>query len=144
MKRTIALAAVAVLALTAAAFAQDFGAFTMDVAGGWTASQEGPTAVVTKDDKSASLSITVMPAEGNNAKTFADAFVEEFKKSFATVGTPAAQDDGSYEWEMAAANGVKSNVLLGVEDDKCKLVVITNLEAAPDEIVAMMESIKEK
>ena len=144
MKRTIVLAAVLALVLSAAAFAQDFGAFTMDVAAGWTATQDGPTVGVTKNDNTASMSITIMPAEGNNAATFAEAFVAEFKKSFAKVGTPEAQADGSYSWEMSTADGVKSNVMLGVEDDKCKLVVITGLENAPEEIAAMMESIKEK
>ena len=144
MKRTIVLAAVLALALTTAAFAQDFGAFTMDVAGGWTASTEGPTVTVLKDDNTASMSITVMPAEGNTAQTYADAFANEFKKSFATVGTPEAQGDGSFAWDMTTSSGVNSKAMLGVENDQCKLVVITNLDGAPEDIVAMMESIKEK
>ena len=144
MKRSIVLAAVLALALTTAAFAQDFGAFTMDVANGWTASAEGPTVTVLKGDNTASMSITVMPAEGESAKTYADAFVAEFKNSFAKVGTPEAQPDGSFAWDMTTSNGVESKAMLGVENDQCKLVVITNLEAAPEEIIAMMESIKEK
>ena len=128
MKRSIVLAAVLALVLTTAAFAQDFGAFTMDVA----------------NDNTASMSITVMPAEGESAKTYADAFVAEFKNSFAKVGTPEAQPDGSFAWDMTTSNGVESKAMLGVENDQCKLVVITNLEAAPEEIIAMMESIKEK
>lgn len=144
MKRTLALAAVLALVLTAAAFAQDFGAFTMDIPAGWTASQNGPTAIVAKDDKTASLSVTIMPAEGNSAKTFAEAFAEEFKKSFATVTTPEADSDGTYSWDMVTAEGVKSYAMLAVEDGKCKLTVMTALENAPEDIAAMLESIKEK
>ena len=144
MKRTIMLAAFVAVAITAAAFAQDFGAFTMDVPAGWSASVEGPTGIAIKDDKSASLSVTIMPAEGNTAKTFAEAFAEEFKGSFATVTTPEADSDGSYSWTMTSAEGITSNAMLGVEDDKCKLVVITGLDAAGGEIADMLQSIKEK
>lgn len=144
MKRSLVLAAVLAFVLTSAAFAYDFGTFTMDVADGWTPSVDGPTAVVAKNDNTASLSVTVMPAEGASAKEFATAFVEEFKKSFKEVTEPAEDSDGSLAWEMTNANGVKSNAMLAVEDDKCKLVVMTGLEAGGDDIVKMLESIKEK
>ncbi|MBQ4431758.1 MAG: hypothetical protein II877_09655 [Synergistaceae bacterium] len=144
MKRTIVLAALVALAITATAFAQDFGAFTMDIPAGWSASVNGPTGIAIKDDKSASLSVTIMPAQGNSAKTFADAFAEEFKGSFAVVTTPEADADGSYSWTMTSAEGVTSTAMLGVEDDKCKLIVITGLEAAGGEIADMLQSIKEK
>ena len=144
MKRTIVFAAVLAVVLSAAAFAQDFGAFTMDIPAGWSASTNGPTGIATKDDKTASLSVTIVPAEGNTAETFANAFAEEFKKSFASVAAPAAEDDGSYSWEMTTAQGVKSTAILAVEDGKCKLVVMTGLETAGEEIAAMLESIKEK
>ena len=90
MKRSLALAAVLVLAVSAVAFGavQDFGKFTVDVASGWTASQNGPTAIITKNDNTAQLSITVDAAQGNSAKDLAAAFVENFKGSFAKVSTP--------------------------------------------------------
>ena len=144
MKRSAVLAAVLALAIASAAFAYDFGAFTMDVASGWSASVNGPTGIAAKDDKTASLSVTIVPAEGNTAETLANAFAEEFKKSFASVAAPAAEDDGSYSWEMTTAQGVKSTAMLAVEDGNCKLVVMTGLETAGEEIAAMLESIKEK
>ncbi len=144
MKRSLALAAVLAVVLVSSAFAQDFGAFTMDIPAGWSAAANGPTGIATKDDKTASLSVTIMPAEGNTAETFANAFAEEFKKSFAEVSKPEADEDGSYSWEMTSAQGVKSNAMLAVEDGKCKLVVMTGLETAGEDIAAMLESIKEK
>lgn len=144
MKRTVIFAAILALVLASSAMAYDFGAFTMDVPAGWTASVDDSTGIVVKNDKTASFSITITPAEGNPAEIFVNAFVEEFKKSFAKVGAPKKQADGSYEWEMESANGVKSTAMLAVEDDKCKLVVMTGLEAAGDEIANMLGSIKEK
>ena len=144
MKRSLALAAVLALVFSSAAFAYDFGAFTMDVADGWTPSVDGPTAVVAKNDNTASLSVTIMPAEGTSAKDFATAFVEELKKSFTSVSAPSEDTDGSYMWEMTNANGVKSTAALAVEDGNCKLVVMTGLEAAGDDIVKMLGTIKEK
>ena len=144
MKRLAVLAAVIAVVTASAAFAYDFGAFTMDVAAGWTASVNGPTGIVTKDDKTSSLSITIMPAEGNSAETFATAFAEEFKKSFASVTAPKADADGSYAWEMTSAEGVKSDAMLAVEDGKCKLIVITNMEAGAGDIASMLGSLTEK
>ena len=144
MKRSAVLAAVLALVIASAAFAYDFGAFTMDVASGWSASVNGPTGIVMKDDKTASLSVTITPAEGNTAKTLAEAFAAEFGKSFAKVSTPEADSDGSYSWEMTTAEGVVSNAMLAVEDGKCKLVVMTGLDTAGGEMAAMLETIKEK
>ena len=144
MKRSLVLAAVLAIVIASSAFAYDFGAFTMEVPAGWTASVNGPTGIVIKDDKTASLSVTITPAEGNSAKTFAEAFAEEFKKSFATVTTPEADEDGSYSWEMVTADGVKSNAMLAVEDDKCKLIVMVGLDTAGGDIAAMLESVSEK
>ena len=144
MKRLMALAAVLALVLSTAAFAQDFGKFSMNVADGWTATEEAPTVIVTKNDKTSSFSVTIMPAEGNTAETFANAFVEEFKKSFATVGTPEKDAEGGYSWDMTAADGVQSKAMLAVENGSCKLVVMTNLEAGAEDIGNMLESIVEK
>ncbi|MBR1657267.1 MAG: hypothetical protein IJ697_02240 [Synergistaceae bacterium] len=144
MKRSLALAAVLVLVLTAAAFAQDFGKFSLDVADGWTASQEGPTAVITKNDNTASLSITVAPHEGNSKPALADAFVAEFKNSFAEVGKPVADADGDFSWEMKTANGAVSQANLSADDKDFILIVLTNAEAAPDDIAKMLGSFTQK
>ena len=66
MKRLlVALTLVAVFAAASFAAVKDFGAFTIDVADGWSASQDGPTAIIVKSDNTASLTITVASTEGN-------------------------------------------------------------------------------
>ena len=144
MKR-FAVAVIAVMLSAAMAFGavQDFGKFTVDVAAGWTAAQTGPAVVITKDDKSASMSITVDSAQGNSAEVLAGAFAESFKGSFGKVGTPAADADGDYSWDMEN-NGVTTNAVLHVEDGDYMLITMTNLEAAADEISAMLGSIQDK
>ncbi len=142
MKR-LAVLLVAVLATAAFAGVQDFGKFTVDVADGWTATQNGPTAVITKNDNTAALSITVSPAEAPIAD-LAKAFAAEFSKSFATVSTPEADSDGDYSWDMVNAAGVNTHAMLHVEDGDYILITMTGVEAAGDEISAMLGSVKDK
>jgi len=144
MKRLLtALTLVAVFAAASFAAVQDFGAFTMDVPDGWTASQQGPTSIFTKNDNTASLSITVAETQGYSLKDLADAFVAEFKKSFASVGTPEGDANG-YSWVMTTNNGAESKAILSGDDSKYALFVVTGGENAPDDISAMMDSLTEK
>lgn len=132
MKR-FSLAVVLVLALSFSAFGavQDFGSFTLNVPDGWTAQQQGSTAIVMKNDNSAQISVAILDPQGLSRGDFANAFVEEFKKSFAEVGTPAADKDGDYSWDMKAANGVLSHAFLGKTDSgKYGLIVITGNDEA--------------
>lgn len=144
MKRSLALVAVLVLVLTAAAFGQDFGKFTMNIAEGWTGSQNGYTAIASKNDNTASLTVTIAPAEGATKAQLAEAFVSEFRKSFAEVGTPEADKDGDYSWDMKTANGVESHAMLSSDGGDYVLLVMTNVVAAPDDFTAMIGSIKKK
>ena len=128
MKRVSTLAAVLVLVFSLAAFGavQDFGAFTLNVPDGWTAQQHDGTAVVTKNDNSAQISVAIMETQGLELKDFANAFVEEFKKTFAEVGTPEADEDGDYSWGMKTAEGVMSRAFFGKTDaGKYALIVLT-------------------
>ncbi|MBQ6001282.1 MAG: hypothetical protein IJL18_00340, partial [Synergistaceae bacterium] len=61
MKRSLALAAVLVVVLSAAAFAgvQEFAKFTIDVADGWTATENQGTIIISKSDNTVKLSISV-------------------------------------------------------------------------------------
>ena len=144
MKR-IVLAAIVVALSAAVAFGavQDFGKFTIDVAAGWTAAQNGPAVVITKDDKSAAMSVTVDSAQGNSAEVLAGAFVESFKGSFESISAPEADSDGDYSWTMKSG-GVETQAMLHVEDGDYMLVTMTNLEAAADEISAMLGTIQDK
>lgn len=144
MKRSLVLAAVLVVVLTAAAFGQDFGKFTMNIAEGWTGSQNGPTAIATKNDNTASFTVTVAAMEGATKAQLAEAFAAEFKKSFAEVGTPEADKDGDYSWDMKTANGVESHALLSSDGGDYVLMVMTNVAAAPDDFTAMIGSIEKK
>lgn len=147
MKRLLtALTLVAVFAAASFAGVQDFGAFTVDVPEGWTGSQQGPTAIITKNDNTASLSITVDATQGYSAADLAAAFVENFKNSgsFASVGTPEADSDGAYSWEMTNKQGVNSKSILTVDEKNYVLFVATGIENAPDDFGAMLGSVKSK
>lgn len=146
MKRSLALAAVLVVVLSAAAFAgvQEFAKFTINVADGWTAVDNQGTAVITKNDNSAQLTISVADAGGATKAQLAEAFVAEFKKTFAEVGTPVADEDGDYSWEMKTANGAVSEAYLSADGSDFMLFVVTNRQAAADDISAMLGSIKDK
>ena len=146
MKRSLALAAVLVVVLSAAAFAgvQEFAKFTIDVADGWTAVDNQGTAVITKNDNSAQLTISVADSGGATKAQLAEAFVAEFKKTFAEVGTPVADEDGDYSWEMKTTNGAVSEAYLSADGSDIMLFVVTNRQAAADDISAMLGSIKDK
>ncbi|MBQ3457290.1 MAG: hypothetical protein IJG36_12700 [Synergistaceae bacterium] len=146
MKRSLALAAVLVVVLSAAAFAgvQEFAKFTINVADGWTAVDNQGTAVITKNDNSAQLTISVADAGGATKAQLAEAFVAEFKKTFAEVGTPVADEDGDYSWEMKTTNGAVSEAYLSADGSDFMLFVVTNRQAAADDISAMLGSIKDK
>ena len=145
MKRLLAVTAViALLASMAFAATQDFGKFTMDIPDGWTATQDGASAIIVKNDNTASLSITVAPTGGNSVKDLADAFAAECQKSYAKVDTPAADADGDYVWDMVNNQGVSSRAILSVEGDQYVFILITGAEVAGDEISAMLASFKDK
>ncbi|MBQ2617495.1 MAG: hypothetical protein IJG51_12240 [Synergistaceae bacterium] len=151
MKRTILLAAVLALVLSAAAFAegeQDFGIFKAYVPEGWTATKNDETVIFTKNDNTSSASITVANTDGTSLKDLADAFVAEFKKSFKDVTAPQVDEDGDYMFEMTNANDVKSVVLLTGTDKEYALIVLTGVDAGGEGLGqilgTMQESFKNK
>ena len=145
MKRlSIAVLFVALFATMAFAAVQDFGAFTVDVADGWTGTQDGPSAIIVKNDNTASLTITFAPTQGYALGDLAAAFVEEFKKSYPTVGTPEADSDGDYTFTAVNAQGVESKVLLTGDDTDYCMFIMTGTDTAGDEISAMLGSVKDK
>ena len=148
MKRSLALAAVLVVVLSATAFAgvQEFAKFTIDVADGWTATEQQGTAVITKNDNTAQLTVSIADAGGATKAQLAEAFVAEFKKSgaYTEISAPVADSDGDYSWDMKTTAGAESHAMLGIEGSDFILFVITNVQAAPDDISAMIGSIKQK
>ena len=140
MKRLAVLAAVLAVFSAAVAFAgvQDFGKFTVDVAANWTATQDGETVGIVKNDNSASMSITYDSLDGASLKEIAEAFVE------ALNGKGLKSENGMYTFGMTNANGVESKCYLNGDDKNYALIVVTGGENAPDEISAMMDSLTEK
>ena len=141
MKRTLALLVVFAAVLTAASafgFVQKFDRFSVDVPEGWGANQEGPTVVIIKNDHTASMSITIGDPEGMNRKALAEAFVKELNGK-----DLERDDDGDYTFKMTNANGVDSVALLTGDDDDYMLFVMTGLENAKDEMMAILGSVKD-
>ena len=140
MKRTLAAIAVLAVVLSAAsafAFVQQFGKFSVDVPEGWGANQEGSTVILIKNDRTASMSITVADTEGMNRKALAEAFVKELNGR-----DLERDDDGDYTFTMTNANGVDSHALLTGDDEEYCLFVMTGIENARDEMTAILGSVK--
>lgn len=140
MKRLAVLAAVMAVLVSSAAFAgvQDFGKFTIDVPMGWTAEPDGETVGFTKNDNTASMSITVDTTDGASAKEIADAFVQ------ALNGKKLSGSGNDYTFEMTNANGVDSKCFLSSDGKNYALIVVTGMENAPEDISKMMDSLTEK
>ncbi|MBQ6775119.1 MAG: VCBS domain-containing protein [Synergistaceae bacterium] len=139
MKRLlVALTLVALFAVAAFAGVQDFGRFTIDVPEGWTATKDGETVGIVKDDNTASASITVDSTDGSSLKEIAEAFVE------ALGGKNLAADGDTFTFEFTNANGVESKAVVSGDDKDYCLIVMTGIENAPDDFSAMLESLTEK
>ena len=136
-KLVVVLALVVFSAVAAFADVQDFGAFTIDVADGWTASVDGETVGIVKDDNTCSMSITYDSADGVSLQELAEGFVQAFS------ATNLQENNGSYTFQMVNA-GITSECYLFGEDGKYALVVITGRENAPDDVDAMMDSLHDK
>ena len=139
MKRFLTvIAMVALFASASFAGVQDFGKFTVDVPEGWTATQDGETVGIVKNDNTASASITVDVTEGATLKEIADALVEALK------GENLQETNGSYQFSFTNQNGVGSTAFLSGDDKNYALIVVTGLENAPEEISGMIDSLTEK
>ncbi|MBQ7221684.1 MAG: hypothetical protein IJS28_11980 [Synergistaceae bacterium] len=143
MKR---LAVAAVLAVLSAAMAfgavQDFGKFTLDVPEGWTASSEGSMALISKPDNTGNFSVTIDDSEGASIKDLAEAFRQEFTKSFEKVGPVEDAGDGDVEWAMQL-NGVESHAMLSVDGSQFMLIVATG-DVDPEQIGGILATLKLK
>ena len=137
MKRSIAAVLAVVLAATMAfAGVQDFGEFKVDVPAGWTATKDGETVGIVKNDNTVSISITVDSTEGASAKEIADAFVE------ALNGKGLKKDGDSYTFTFDNGNGVNSEALVVTDGGKYALFVVTGKDNAPKEVSAIINSLQ--
>ena len=141
MKRSAVFAVLAVVLSAVCAFGavQDFGRFTIDVPSGWTATQDGSTVGIVKNDNTASMSITIDSTEGASLKDIA----EEFSKAFS--GTkPEKDSDGDFSFDFTNQNGVSSHCIVTSEEGEYALLVLTGLENAPDDMSAILGSFNMK
>ena len=143
MKRLV-LAAIVVVFAAAMAFGEvkDFGAYTLDIPEGWTASAEGSMALISKADNTGNFSLTIDRAEGVGIKDLAEAFRQEFTKSFQKVGPLEDAGDGDVEWAMEM-NGVESHAMLSVDGSQFMLIVATG-DIDPVKIGEIIGTIKMK
>ena len=140
MKRfALAALVVALTAVCAFGAVQDFGKFTLDIPTGWTATQDGSTVGIVKDDNTASMSITIDSTEGAALKDIA----EELSKELS--GTkPEADSDGNYSFDFMNQNDVNSHCIITAEEGEYALLVLTGSENAPDDMTAILGSFKMK
>ena len=145
MKKYLALAAVIAIVGACGAFAEvkDFGIFKADIPAGWTAEQDGNTVGIIKDDKTASMSVTVEENDGTSLADLAEAFRRELNGENLTT-----DEDGNAVFEFTSSSGAKSRVVLNADEKHFALIVITwgdNTEKESlDEISAMIDSLQFK
>lgn len=145
MKRLV-FAAVVVVCLASSAFAEirDFGKFSVDVPDGWEVRQENSTVLLSNMEKTAAMTITVEAANGSSAQALAQSLSGQFRLAFARVNAPQAELDGSYHWDMIAGNGMLTRAKVSVKGENYLLLTMSNMEAAPGDFAAMLQSIREK
>ncbi len=146
MKRSVVIWAILALmfsAVSAFGGVRDFGRFTLYVPGDWTATQQGDTTILMKDDNTASMSITITEAEGS-ARYMAESLASEFEETFESVSTPERDSDGDYSWEMVNSYGVTTYAMLRVYDGEVMLITMTGVESAGEDIAAILGSVKDK
>lgn len=145
MKKCFAVAALIAVLGASAAFAEvkDFGIFKADILAGWTAEQDGSTVGIVKDDKTASMSVTVEENDGTSLSDLADAFVKELDGENLTT-----DKHGNAVFEFTSSNGVKSRAVLNADEKHFALIVITygdnTSEESLNEISAMIDSLQFK
>ena len=140
MKRLAVLAVVLAVFSAATAFAkvQDFGAYTVDVPAGWTATPDGNTVGIVKDDNSAAISITYDKLDGATVEKMADAYLE------ALGGKNPSVNGEIYTFTTTNANGVDSECYVYGDNKNYALIVVTGRENAPQEVGAILDSMNDK
>ena len=84
------------------------------------------------------MSITYDSLDGASLEEIADVFFESLH------GENPAKDGEVYTFTMTNEHGVESKCFLSGDDKNYALIVVTGGENAPDEVSAIMDSIKEK
>ena len=142
MKKYLAIAAALTSIFACPAFAevQDFGIFKANILEGWNAEQDGNTVAIIKDDKTASMSVTVEENDGTSLADLAEAFVRELN------GENLSTDEhGNAVFYFTSSSGAKSRVVLNADEKHFALIVITlgdnSSEGSLEEISSMIDSL---
>lgn len=124
MKKCV-MALALVLALTGAAPAavMELGSVRMDVPEGWITQTQGPVTAALAPDQSRGVTVIVAPAQGQDAKTLAEAGAK------AVNGTDLRAEGEAWMFNFEQ-NGQKGAMLVRVDKDQA--VVITLIGEGPD------------
>ena len=137
MKKIITLACLGVLFFVGTAFSEPIefpNGITVDVAPGWSYEGEGESIILIAEDKSCTIAIVVSDAEGLTSEEAAKLMSKEHNGS-----EPQKLDEYSYVYGFKNENDIDTNVILGVENGKLKVLSITgdhkDVEAIIDSII---------
>lgn len=98
----------------------DFGIFKTSIPEGWTANHDGNTVVIVKDDKTASMSVSVEENDGTSLKDIADMFMKELN------GKKSETDaQGNAVFEFTASGEANSKAVFNADEKHFALIVIT-------------------
>ncbi|MBQ9565412.1 MAG: hypothetical protein IJU98_07495 [Synergistaceae bacterium] len=138
MKRVLCAAVLGLLLLGGAAFGKvrEFQHFSLDVPKGWKVAQKGASVRVRKEDRSASLIITIDKTNGRSIDEIAES---ESKKAKGT--RPEKDDDGDYTF---TSNGGRTQTLLSGAGNIFLMMTITGADEAEDELTAILDSLEMK
>jgi hypothetical protein len=99
--------------------AGDFGHFSADVPGGWTAEDnddEGGVTFTPPGMEAICMVLTVTPEEGEDTEFFANGMAEFWRSQGMEAGTPEKTEGEFYRIPCINAEGVTGYLLVGVED----------------------------
>lgn len=137
MRKILVLVCAVTLIFAGTAFAEPIefpNGLTIDVAPGWSYEGEGNDTILTAEDESCVIFITIADAEGVSAKDAAEAMSKEHGGS-----EPVQVDDETYLYVFNNQHGVECKVFVGIDNGKLKVLSIfgdhKDVESILDSIV---------
>lgn len=122
-KFVMALALVLAVAASASASVMEFESISMDVPDGWITQTQGPVTAALAPDQARGVTAIVVPAQGQDAKTLAEAGAK------AVNGTELRAEGEAWMFNFDQ-NGQKGAMLVRVDKDQA--MVITLIGDGPD------------
>lgn len=131
-KCVMALALVLALTASASAAVMEFESITMDVPEGWITQTQGPVTAALAPDQTRGVTVIVVPAQGQDAKTLAEAGAK------AVDGTDLRAEGEAWMFNFDR-NGQKGAMLVRVDRDQA--MVMTLIGEGP-EVMSTAMSVK--